>query len=87
MVFTCQGENDPAGFLLTAGVEEIFLNEKELFDHFFSSFNAKEIEQEMFQFRTSSKSLAYRMVLSSEIQHAKAAVEGQKDAPNKDMER
>ena len=87
MVFTCKGENDPAGFLLTAGLEENFMDEQELIEHFFSSFNAKEITPEMFQHRTSSKSLAYQMNLSAEVKHAKEAGINVKDVTNLGPER
>lgn len=87
MVFTCKGENEPAGFLLTAGLEEIFMNENELIDHFFSSFDAKEITPEMFQHRTSSKSLAYRMTLSAEVLHAKEAVSIENGVSERESER
>ena len=87
MVFTCKGENDPAGFLLTAGLEENFMGEEELIDHFFSSFNAKEITPEMFQHRTSSMSLAYQIILSAEVKHAKESKGNAKDVTNKEPER
>lgn len=87
MVVNCKGDDAPAGFLLLAGLDEIFMNENELIGHLFSCFNAKEITPEMFQHRTSSKSLAYQMLLSAEIQSAKDAGAVAKNTPQKEPER
>lgn len=86
-VFTCKGEDAPAGFFLSAGLDEIFMDEEELFQYFLSSFNAKEMEPEMFARRTDPKSIAVKMLASAESKHALDAVAKQKKAPDKEPER
>lgn len=70
MVFTCRGENDPAGFLLTGGIDEIFMSEQALSEHFLASFSANEITQEKYMKITSPANLQLRLAASEELKHA-----------------
>lgn len=69
-VFTCKGEDAPAGFFLIGGIGEIFMDEKALFSHLTGCFNAKEISQERFLNQVDPKSLALRVLAGSEVRHA-----------------
>lgn len=70
MVFTCKGEQDPSGFLLIAGVEEIFMDENELFRHLVSSFSGLEISKEQFTSRINPNALEVKLLTASEVRHA-----------------
>lgn len=70
MVFTCRGEQDPAGFLLAGGIDETFMSEKALFDHFLASFSANEITPEIYMKQTSPGNLDLRLAASEELRHA-----------------
>lgn len=87
MVFTCRGEEAPAGFLLTAGIASHFVNEESLFSHFVSSFNGKEITLEMFARRVSPNSLEVKLMESAEIRHAMEAKQVKGPEIHKENER
>lgn len=84
-VFTCKGEDDPAGFLLFGCVDADIINERALCEHMLASFDAKEITPEQFASKTRQSSLEMRLLRSSEITHANA--HQSKTEQNKDLER
>ena len=86
LVFTCKGEDAPAGFYLAGGLEEIFMDEKELFQHFMSSFNALEVTPEHFAGRINPKALEVQLRASSEMRHAQESQMKPK-SPEKENER
>lgn len=85
MVFTCKGEDAPAGFLLFGCVDEQLINERALCEHLLASFDTKEITPEQFASKTRQSSLEMRMLRSSEISHANA--QKSKSDQDKDLER
>lgn len=87
MVFTCKGESAPAGFYLVGGVEEIFMDENALFQHFLSSFNALEVTPEHFASRINPNALEVKLLASSEIRHAMESKGVKPDQPQKENER
>lgn len=86
-VFTCKGEEDPAGFLMTADLDATFMNEKLLFAHFVSSFNGKEITPEMYAGRINPNSLEVKLMESAELRHAMEAKQSKDPNIHKENER
>lgn len=70
IVFTCKGEDAPAGFLLFGDVDEQLINEQALCQHLLAGFDAKEITPEQFAAKTRQSSLEMRLLRSSEMAHA-----------------
>lgn len=72
-IFTCKGENTPSGFILLGSVDEDITNEKDIFQHFVSSFDGKEIEKELYERRSDPTTLANKLCITAEERTAKAA--------------
>lgn len=87
MIFTCKGEDAPAGFLLMGGIDTTFADEKSLFRHMLSSFDGKEISREEYWAKTDLTSLAYKTLCSNELRSARKYEQSQntppKDAPER----
>lgn len=79
IVLTCKGETEPAGYVLVGSIEEMFVNEEELFNHFVSSFDAREITREHFDRAVSLDSIANRILLAKEL--ASATLQDHKEKP------
>lgn len=86
-VFTCKGEQDPAGYILTGAVDSDFVNEEDLFATFLSSFEGHEISGKTYENILNRKNLQYQMLLSQENSHAKAAEQKQGPEKESDFER
>lgn len=87
MVFTCKGEDVPAGFLLFGGVDELFMDENSLFQHFLSSFSAKEITQELYDSKTNKDSLEMKVLIGLELRTANMQEASNRSNPEKETER
>ena len=87
MVFTCKGENVPAGFLLFGDIDELFMDENSLFQHFLSSFDAKEISPELFASKTDKNSLGMKLLVGSELRNANEQKAPDHSNPEKETER
>ena len=70
MVFTCKGEDAPAGFLLMGALDETFGNEEDLFKHMIASFNGFEVSKAQYMEGISPDSLAYQLYAVSEAKSA-----------------
>ena len=69
-IFTCKGEDTPAGFVLMGNIDENFANEESLFRHMLSGFDGKEISREEYLQKTSLDTLANKILLSNELRIA-----------------
>lgn len=87
MVFTCEGEDHPAGFLLMGVLDKDFGNEEEIFKHMNASFNGQEISQELYQKTVNPNSMQYKLHAAQELQHAKTARKQAKAAESPEPER
>lgn len=87
MVFTCKGEEEPAGFLLMGVLDEMFGGEEDIFKHLNASFNGQEITLELYAELTSPDSLAYQLCAAQEAKHAKVAKTTQKAKDTKEPDR
>lgn len=76
-VFTCKGEENPAGFLLFAAVDGEIAEEEALYQTLRSSFDGQEIDKAKFESLTALSDLSLRVQAASELRHAKAAEEKQ----------
>ena len=72
-IFTCIGEQNPAGFILTGAVDSLFAREVDLFATFVSSFEGTEISKEQFDKAVDRKNLSYKMLASKENMTANQA--------------
>lgn len=82
-VFTCKGEQNPAGFLFTGVVSEEFVNEDMLFSHLISSFGGMGISQELFGKKASPDSLDAMMLFAEEMKHAENFLRAESHEPVK----
>lgn len=80
-VFTCKGEEKPAGFLLTSAVDGSLTTEEELFQTLLSSFQGQEIDKSRFDEITDRNHLSVRLQASAELSHAK-----EEDEQNQSLE-
>ena len=87
MVFTCKGENEPAGFLLMGVLDDMFGSEEDIFKHLNASFNGQEITKEQYTELSAPADLQYQMYAAMEASHARKAQapakEQQPDAPER----
>lgn len=68
-VFTCRGEDTPAGFLVLGSVDTGIVQEEDLFATLVSSFCGERINEKLFQEEVNPICLNYRMVVSEEMRH------------------
>lgn len=69
-IFTCKGETDPVGFILTGAVDPLFIREDDLFASILSSFDGNEISKDQYLEATDRSNLTYRLLHSQEMQSA-----------------
>ena len=86
-VFTCKGEDKPAGFLLTSAVDGSLATEEELFRTLVSSFGGQEIDKDRFEEITDRNHLSVRLQASAEISHAREEEERANKQNNHDKSR
>lgn len=73
MVFTCKGEEEPAGFLLMGVLDDMFGNEEDIFKHLNASFNGQEISKEQYTELSAPAALRYQVYAAMEAGHARKA--------------
>lgn len=87
VVFTCKGEDDPAGFLLMGNLDETFGNAEDIFNHMVSSFNGFEISKEHYVEGISPNALAYQLCAAAEAKSANIPYQPRKDKSDQEPQR
>ena len=72
-IFTCKGEDNPAGFLLNSAIDGSLTTEDELFRTLLSSFDGRELGRTKYDEITDKDNLSVRLLTSAELSHANAA--------------
>lgn len=73
MVFTCKGEDIPAGFVLMGSIDSAMVDEETLFAHMLSGFDGQEITKEAFAEKTDLTALSNKVLMSNELRTASRA--------------
>lgn len=75
IAFSCKGNDLPTGFLLMGSIDQTFVNEKSLFQHFTATFDGQEIPREVFSEKTDRNSMVNKVMLAQELNAARAATQ------------
>ena len=71
-VVTCEGEDEPAGFLFMGAIDTVVTDEDKLFRTVVSAFDGREINRERFEVLTNRNDPEVRKALAKETHHAKS---------------
>lgn len=82
--FTVNGDKDPAGYILVGAVDDMFIDEDELFSTLLSNFEAQEISKELYAHMTSRNSLPYKLNATLEIRTSQETEKAGKGSPEKE---